>query len=82
MAAREWRPLIEVIEEVVVQGKEAAARETFWSSNLFADNSLISKVCMYIYIVTYITIPKYSLPSINVNPQEWIKVNIYRGVNN
>ena len=24
---------------------------------------------------------KYSLPSINVNPWEWIKVNIYRGVN-
>ena len=24
----------------------------------------------------------YSLPSINVNPQEWIKVNIYKGVNN
>ena len=24
----------------------------------------------------------YSLPSINVNPREWIKVNIYRGVNN
>ena len=23
----------------------------------------------------------YSLPSINVNPREWIKVNIYRGVN-
>ena len=23
----------------------------------------------------------YSLPSITVNPQEWIKVNIYRGVN-
>ena len=23
-----------------------------------------------------------SLPSINVNPREWIKVNIYRGVNN
>ena len=23
----------------------------------------------------------YSLPSINVNPLEWIKVNIYRGVN-
>ena len=23
----------------------------------------------------------YSLPSINVNPWEWIKVNIYRGVN-
>ena len=22
----------------------------------------------------------YSLPSINVNPREWIKVNIYRGV--
>jgi hypothetical protein len=55
MAAREWRTLIEVIEvieEVVVQGKEAAARETFWSSNLFADNSL-SKVCMYIYSNLY-----------------------------
>jgi hypothetical protein len=25
--------------------------------------------------------PPYSLPSINVNPREWIKVNIYRGVN-
>ena len=24
----------------------------------------------------------YSLPSKNVNPWEWIKVNIYRGVNN
>ena len=24
----------------------------------------------------------YNLPSINVNPREWIKVNIYRGVNN
>ena len=24
----------------------------------------------------------YSLPSINVNPREWIKVNIYNGVNN
>jgi hypothetical protein len=24
----------------------------------------------------------YSLPSINVNPRECIKVNIYRGVNN
>jgi hypothetical protein len=24
----------------------------------------------------------YSLPSINVNPREWIKVNIYRGGNN
>ena len=24
---------------------------------------------------------EYSLPSINVNPREWIKVNIYRGVN-
>jgi hypothetical protein len=23
----------------------------------------------------------YSLPSMNVNPREWIKVNIYRGVN-
>ena len=23
----------------------------------------------------------YSLPSINVNPWEWIKVNVYRGVN-
>ena len=23
----------------------------------------------------------YSLPSVNVNPREWIKVNIYRGVN-
>ena len=28
----------------------------------------------------YITI--YSLPSTNVYPREWIKVNIYRGVNN
>ena len=28
------------------------------------------------------TISLYSLPSINVNPREWIKVNIYRGVNN
>ena len=26
--------------------------------------------------------PLYSLPSINVNPREWIKVHIYRGVNN
>ena len=26
-------------------------------------------------------VPYYSLPSINVNPGEWIKVNIYRGVN-
>ena len=25
--------------------------------------------------------PTYSLPSINANPWEWIKVNIYRGVN-
>ena len=24
----------------------------------------------------------YSLPSINVNPREWIKVNNYKGVNN
>ena len=24
----------------------------------------------------------YSLPSINVKPREWIKVNFYRGVNN
>ena len=24
----------------------------------------------------------YSLPSINVNPREWIKVDIYRSVNN
>ena len=23
----------------------------------------------------------YSLPSMNVNPREWIKVSIYRGVN-
>ena len=28
-----------------------------------------------------IYIDKYSLPSINVNPRECIKVNIYRGVN-
>ena len=27
-------------------------------------------------------IAHYSLPSINVNPREWIEVNIYRGVNN
>ena len=26
-------------------------------------------------------IKTYSLPSINVNPRGWIKVNIYRGVN-
>jgi len=30
----------------------------------------------------YLWQPCYSLPSINVNPREWIKVNIYRGVNN
>ena len=29
--------------------------------------------------IIYLT---YSLPSINVNPREWIKFNIYRGVNN
>ena len=28
-----------------------------------------------------LTIKHYSLPSINVNPREWIEVNIYRGVN-
>ena len=29
----------------------------------------------------FVNLPRlYSLPSINVNPPEWIKVNIYRGV--
>ena len=54
---------------------------------------LISKVKYTIYDIEYhllfgvtqcydFLLTMYSLPSINVNPREWIKVNIYRGVNN
>ena len=33
------------------------------------------------YKYNYTDYPNYSLPSVNVNPREWIKVNIYTGVN-
>jgi hypothetical protein len=36
-----------------------------------------ANMSIYIFISTM-----YNLPSINVIPREWIKVNIYRGVNN
>jgi hypothetical protein len=36
---------------------------------------------VHLMTITATTTAPYSLPSINVNPQDWIKVNIYRGVN-
>ena len=40
----------------------------------------VQKIAFYCFKLK-LNILSYSLPSINVNPREWIKVNIYRGVN-
>ena len=45
-------------------------------------NDLILEVDPTILVMGMSVTHNYSLPSINVNPREWIKVNIYRGVNN
>ena len=55
-----------------------------WPTYVFANHcnfSISMRIAESVHF-KHIHTPSYNLPSINVNPREWIKVNIYRGVNN
>ena len=55
-------------------------RGAIWAPKIMRKVAFVQIAC-FIYYMLVGEVGYYSLPSINVNPREWIKINIYRGVN-